>query len=226
MKALFLAAASHDLRQPLHAIGMFVGVLRRRSRDPVIIEVADSIAISVASMERMCLSLLDVARLEGGAINIQRRRVKLQNLFDSLEAEFAPSAAFKRLSLQIQSTSHSVTADPGLLETVLRNLLSNAIKFTDRGRVGMATDRRGNIVDVVVSDTGIGIRPRDQSVIFEQFERRSRYAREGLGLGLWIVRRMADLLNITVTLESRPGEGSRFTVSLPLACPEAQVPSS
>lgn len=221
MKSRFVATASHDLRQPLHAISMFVGVLRRRSRDPAILEVVENVATAVASMQRMFAALLDVARLDAGAVKIEPRHVALQDLFSALEVEFAASAAAKGLSLQIQPTSLSVTTDPALLETILRNLLSNAVKFTARGWVGLIARRRATLVETIVFDTGIGIAAEDQVVIFGQFERgaRSGGGHEGLGLGLSIVQRMADLLGVAITVESQPGTGSQFTLSLPYAEP-------
>jgi signal transduction histidine kinase/ActR/RegA family two-component response regulator len=226
MKSRFVATASHDLRQPLHAISMFVGVLRRRSRDPAVLEVVENVATAVASMQRMFAALLDVARLDAGAVQVEYRTVALQELFNALEVEFAASAVAKGLSLQIQPSTLSVTTDSGLLETILRNLLSNAVKFTDRGRVGITTVRRGEVVDIAVFDTGIGIAAEDLSMIFGQFERLSQHAgsHEGLGLGLSIVQRMADLLGVKVSLESQPGNGSCLTLSLPFAHPAQAMP--
>jgi CheY-like chemotaxis protein/anti-sigma regulatory factor (Ser/Thr protein kinase) len=198
---------------------MFVGVLRRRIRDPVILSIVENVATAVASMQRMFAALLDVARLDAGAVAIERRTVALRDVFSGLEVEFTASAAAKKLSLQILPTSLSVATDPALLETILRNLLSNAVKFTDSGWVGVATRRRGSLVDIIVFDTGLGIAAADQPKIFGQFERLTHPggSREGLGLGLAIVQRMADLLGVTVTLESQPGNGSQFTLSLPFA---------
>jgi signal transduction histidine kinase len=222
LKTRFVATASHDLRQPLHAISMFVGVLRRRSSDTGIVEVVENIATAVASMQRMFASLLDVARLDAYAFKIERRAIALRDLFGTLEVEFATAAEAKGLSLQIQPTSFSVSTDSAMLETILRNLLANAVKFTDRGWVGVATRRNGAEVDIIVFDTGIGIALEDQSKIFGQFERLSHPggAREGLGLGLSIVQWTANLLGVTVSLESRPGHGTQFTLSLPYAEPE------
>lgn len=217
IKMRFIATASHDLRQPLHAISMFVGVLRRRSRDPMILEVVEKIAPAIASMQRMFALLLDVARLDARAIKAEYRGFALQELFDALAVEFAASAASKGLQLEILPTPFSVSTDPALLETILRNLLSNALKFTDHGLVGMTTRRVGAMVDIIVFDTGVGIAAKDQTVIFEEFERLGQRdgSREGLGLGLAIVKRMADLLGVVVTLESEVASGSRFTVSIP-----------
>lgn len=219
LKSRFVATASHDLRQPLHAIAMFVGVLRRRVQDAALKSVVDNIAVAVESMQRMFAALLDVARLDANAIKVECRGVALHELFHVLEVEFASSIAARGLVLQIQPCPFAVATDPALLETILRNLLTNAVKFTDHGVVGIATRRHESMVDITVFDTGIGIAPEDHARVFGQFERgpRADKAREGLGLGLAIVQRMADLLGIRVTLESRLGEGSRFTLSLPLA---------
>jgi PAS domain S-box-containing protein len=219
MKSRFVATASHDLRQPLHAISMFVGVLRQRSQEPAVLAVVENVATAVASMQRMFAALLDVARLDAHAIRIERRVIALQEIFSSLEIEFAEFSAAKGLSLQIQPTLLSVATDPALLETILRNLLSNAVKFTDHGGVGITTHRRDAFVDIIIFDSGIGIALEDQATIFGQFERLSRAGgwREGLGLGLSIVKRMAELLDVPITLESAPDNGSKFTLSLSFA---------
>ena len=219
LKTQFVATVSHDLRQPLHAISMFVGVLRRRSHDPAILAVVENVATAVASMQRMFAALLDTARLDADAIEIEHRSVPLQEMLSALEVEFTASAAAKKLSLQILPTSFSVATDPALLETILRNLLSNAVKFTDHGWVGVTTQRRGPVVDIIVFDTGVGIAAEDHPKIFGQFERLAQpgSSREGLGLGLAIVKRMVDLLGVTLTLKSQPGNGSQFTLSLPFA---------
>ncbi len=132
-----------------------------------------------------------------------------------------PSATAKGLSLQIQPTPFSVSTDPALLETILRNLLSNAIKFTDHGAVGIITRRHEAAVEITVFDTGIGIAPEDRPTIFGQFERLPQPGsmREGLGLGLSIVQRMAELLGTAVAIDSERGNGARFSLMLPLAAP-------
>lgn len=226
LKTRFVATASHDLRQPLHAISMFVGVLRRRAADPAMREVVENMATAVASMQRMFAALLDVARLDAGAIQPVAGLVRLQELYDALKVEFAPTAAARGLSLQIAPTQLAVSSDAALLETILRNLLSNAVKFCDSGAVGIVSRRQGAAVDITVFDTGIGIAPDDQQRVFEQFERAlpAGAAREGLGLGLSIVRRMAELLGTRVTLASQPGLGSRFTLSLPHAAASSVPP--
>jgi signal transduction histidine kinase len=227
LKSRSIAAAAHDLRQPLHAISMYIGVLRRRAADPATREVVENMAIAVASMQRMFAALLDVARLDAGAIQPAPRQVRLQELYDALEVELAPVAVAKGLSLDIVPTTLAVTCDPALLETILRNLLGNAVKFCDSGTAGIATRRQGDMVEVTVFDTGIGIAPDDQRRIFEQFERGALPGppRDGLGLGLSIVRRMAELLGTRVELVSRAGEGSRFSLALPHAPAESQCPA-
>jgi protein-histidine pros-kinase len=225
-KTRFIATASHDLRQPLHAISMFVGVLRRRIHERAILDVVGNVATAVASMQRMFAALLDVARLDAGAVKTLRRDFPLQDLFDVLGVEFAASATAKGLSLQIQPTSFWVNSDPALLETILRNLMSNAVKFTDHGLVGVTARRRSTRVDIFVFDTGIGIASKDQKMVFGQFERaeHSNGHREGLGLGLSIVRRMADLIGVSVTLESQPDQGSQFTLVVPFGTPTRETP--
>jgi len=228
VRARFIATASHDLRQPLHAISMFVGVLRRLSHDATVLDVVENIRIAVASMQRMFAALLDQARLDAGAIKIERRSVALQEMFAALAVEFAGTAAERGLSLQIQPTSCCVMTDPAMLEIILRNLIGNAVKFTDRGWVGVISRHRGAVVDIIVFDTGIGIAAEDQEAIFSQFARVTQAggAREGLGLGLSIVRRIADLLEVPLALDSQHGHGSRFTLSLPAAAPpEGDEPS-
>ena len=225
LKTRFVATASHDLRQPLHAISMFVGVLRRRSQDPAVREVVDNVATAVASMQRMFAALLDVARLDAGAIKVERRVVELQPLFEALKVEFGPSATARGVSLQVAPTPLAVLSDPAILETILRNLLSNAVKFTDHGVVGVMARPREGAVELTVFDTGIGIAPDDQGRVFEQFERvgPSGGPREGLGLGLSIVQRMAGLLEAPVRVASQPGLGSRFSLVQPAARLEVAV---
>lgn len=218
-KSRFVAIISHDLRQPLHAISMFVGVLRRRVGDQGVHKVLDNLDSAVGSMQRMFATLLDVARLDAGAIDVKHEDVALQPLFDTLSNEFGGSAVAKGLTLAIRPTPLAVVADFALLETILRNLLSNAVKFTEHGRIDVAARPDNGAVAIEVRDTGIGIPLAEQERVFEQFERGSAggRGREGLGLGLSIVLRMAHMIDAGLRLDSAPGEGSSFVVTLPPA---------
>ncbi len=225
-KSRFVAIVSHDLRQPLHAISMFVGVLRRRVNDAALHKVLDNLDSAVASMQRMFATLLDVARLDANAIQVGRQNVPLQPLFETLANEFGGSTVAKGLTLRLHPTWLSVRADPALLETILRNLLSNAVKFTEEGRIDVAAWQEKGAVAIEVRDTGIGIPTADHHRIFGQFERGGEGARgrEGLGLGLSIVLRMANMIDAGIRVDSEPGRGSSFVVTLPPAANTAVAP--
>ena len=212
----FLASASHDLRQPLHALALFTTALGRRVTDPTAIELVDSIHQLGLSMQGMFNSLLDLSRLDTGAIEPRMRPCDLGGLIARLVAEYAPSAKAKGLTLRGAGRFPAIESDPGLLESVLRNLIDNAVKFTDRGGVLIAGRPRSTAWVVEIWDTGPGIGPDETDRIFEEFERlEGSVKKPGFGLGLPIVRKLCALIGASVTLCSKPGRGSRFTVVLP-----------
>jgi signal transduction histidine kinase/CheY-like chemotaxis protein len=221
-KSQLLAAASHDLRQPLHALGLYVAALSARARNaewrPLIINVETA----ANALERQFAQLIDLSRLDAGVLTPERGSVALPALFERIVGEFAPQAAARGLAFRIAPTSLCVDSDAGLLERIVGNLVANAIRYTSHGGVLVGARRRGNRVAIDVVDTGIGIAPGDRERIFEEFYQiadrsAAPSAGRGMGLGLAIVRRFADLLGHTVELESVPGEGSRFRVLAPRA---------
>ena len=218
-KSQFLAAASHDLRQPLHAMGLFSAALSAKARDPEMKPLATSIHASVEALESLFGQLLDLSRLDAGALTPERSEVPLGPLFERLAIAFGPQAAARGLVLRVVSTASCVDSDPLLLERILRNLLANALRYTRSGGVVLGARRHGTSVRIDVVDTGIGIADPDREKIFDEFVRIGGAARDeagrGLGLGLAIVRRLCRLLDHPLVLSSTPGRGSRFSVIAP-----------
>jgi signal transduction histidine kinase/ActR/RegA family two-component response regulator len=219
-KTRFLAAASHDLRQPAHALGLYVATLRGLPLTPEQEELTGRIASSVDALDAMFNTLLDVSRIDGGAVLPRVERVDLAQLLQRLADEFAPQAEGRglRLALRMAPGRPVTLADPLLLERVVRNLLANAVKYTTRGGLLLACrlrtapdgERRWRIE---VWDSGRGVEPQVHERIFEEYYQvgnPARDRRQGLGLGLAIVRRLAQLMDLKVTLRSRPGRGSVF----------------
>jgi signal transduction histidine kinase len=216
-KSRFIAAASHDLRQPLHAIGLFTATLERRTRGAELQQVVDDLAQAVAAMERLFDSLLDISKLDAGTLTAEDRAFRLEPLFAQIEAEYLDAAKQKELRLRIRPTSLVAFTDEVLLHRLLTNLVANAIRYTDRGTVMVCARRRGSNIRLEVRDSGIGIAPDEQDDIFQEFYQVANPARDrrlGLGLGLAIVARLAQLLHTRVAVRSAPGRGSTFAVSV------------
>jgi two-component system, sensor histidine kinase len=221
-KSQFLAAASHDLRQPLHAMGLFAAALAARAREPELKPLVASIHASVDALESLFAQLLDLSRLDAGGLTPERAVTPLQPMFARLASDFAPQAAAHGLSLALVPTALAVDSDPVLLERILRNLVANALRYTRAGGVVVGARRRGGAVRIDVVDTGIGIAPEFHERIFDEFvqagDAPKRHAGgRGMGLGLAIVRRLAALLHHTLELSSVPERGSRFSVTAPRA---------
>ncbi|ACJ00219.1 ATP-binding protein [Rhodospirillum centenum] len=219
-KSRFLAAASHDLRQPLNAISLLTCNLRTRVGDPGARELLDQIEGSLDAMIDLFESLMDISKLESGGVELDVRPVPLQPLLNRLQRDFAPAARAKGLRLGVVPTTLYGLSDPTLLERILRNLVANAVRYTDRGGVLVGVRRYGSHLRIDVVDTGPGIPAGCLDDIFEEFQQLGNAARErssGHGLGLAIVRRAADLLQHPLDVRSRPGRGSRFSVVLPRA---------
>ncbi|WP_254699694.1 ATP-binding response regulator [Trinickia violacea] len=222
-KSQFLAAASHDLRQPTHALGLYIATLRAIAQAPNIERtalngIAGRLQTALKGMSQLLNVLLDISRLDAGVINAEPRRFPLQQAFDALENDFLEAASSKGLSLKIRSTSVWLETDAALLHNILSNLLSNAVRYTTRGGIRVACRRRGDEVDIQVFDTGIGIAADQHSMIFREFYQVGNAARDreqGLGLGLAIVQRTAVLIGANVRVRSRLGRGSLFSVRLP-----------
>ncbi len=221
-KTRFLAAASHDLRQPLQALGLFVAALAHKPMADDLRKIVDRIQASLAALEQLLETILDISRFDAGAVEIRSANFPLQRLFSRLAAEFGPLADSKQLTMRFVSTSQVGVSDPMLLERILRNLLSNAVRYTSRGGVVVGCRRRGDSLRVEVWDSGPGIAAAEQREIFREFHQVQdgrRGVRQGSGLGLAIVDRLADLLGHRIELNSILGKGSVFTVILPLSDP-------
>jgi signal transduction histidine kinase/CheY-like chemotaxis protein len=218
-KSRFFAAASHDLRQPLHSLGLFATALRDLVVTAEGRTLVHRIGDSIGALNRLFDELLDVSRLEAGTVEVRRRDIPLQPLFDRLADEFSTGALEKGLRLRFHPTGLAVKTDPTLFERVVANLVSNAIRYTHEGGVLVGARRRGNEVEVQIWDTGIGIPLEQRSKIFEEFYQVANPARDprrGLGLGLAIVRRLTALLDMPIDFRSIAGTGTCFRLRLPI----------
>jgi signal transduction histidine kinase/ActR/RegA family two-component response regulator len=229
-KSRFLATASHDLRQPLHAVNLFVSALRRRVSDPEATKLVSGIASAAESMQMMFNSLLDVSKLHAGVVEPNREDFRLQTVLDRLHSSFVAPAAAKRIGFAMDRSEAVLHTDPVLLESILRNLISNAIRYTRRGTVSVECRDDEGVVHLDVRDTGPGIAAEQIERAFEEFQRldTAKNADErGLGLGLAIVRSLANLLGLPVEVQSEVGVGTTFTVTVPhgaeAASPEIQT---
>lgn len=222
-KSKFLAAASHDLRQPLHALSLFTALLdsendKKRQQDLI-----SKINHSQTALAGLLNTLLDISRLDAGIVEAELRAFSLKTMLDRLIPEFEPDAKEKGLYLQYVATEAVVISDPALLEIILRNLLLNAIRYTHEGGISIRaveySHKTGDeLIRIEVADTGIGIPLARQQEIFQEFHQLANAERDrakGLGLGLAIVRRVSELLGHEINLESEVGKGSKFFVILP-----------
>ncbi|EIL99409.1 histidine kinase [Rhodanobacter thiooxydans] len=220
-KSRFLTAVSHDLMQPLHAAQLFAHSLTERDGDAA---TAQHLNGALAATEGLLTGLLDVARLEGGRLHPQPRAFALAEILDPLAAEFRAIALDRGVRLDVVGTRAWVRSDPQLLRRVLQNFLSNALRYTEHGRVLLGVRRHGALLRVEVWDTGPGIASEEQQLIFQEFRRGSTAGGQGLGLGLSIAQRMADLLGHPLGLRSWPGRGSVFHLDVPLARAAIRLP--
>ena len=224
-KTQFFAAASHDLRQPLHAMGLFAEALRQRVHQgvnqPEVAQLVNSINESVDALEGLFSELLDITRIDSGGVAVNAQAFEVGDILRKLRLHFEPNAFEKGLALRLRGGQRVVHADPLLVERVLRNLVSNAIRYTHDGSVLVATRARGQRVLLQVWDTGPGIGEHERGRIFDEFYQvgggaaASPEQRKGLGLGLAIVKRLAALMQAPLSMHSRPGHGSVFTLELP-----------
>jgi two-component system, sensor histidine kinase len=217
-KTRFLAAATHDLRQPMHTIGLLVGLVLERALDPDLHKMFDRIRELVERMERLFTALLDLSKFDAGAVQVNMSDICLSGLLEEIELSAAPIATAKGLSLRVHRCSVSVRSDAVLLNRMLRNLVENAIRYTERGRVVVGVRRAPGLVRVQVLDTGPGIADKDQQRIFDEFVRCDaglRSGDHGLGLGLSIVQRSAQLMGHRLSVRSQLGRGSCFEIEMP-----------
>jgi PAS domain S-box-containing protein len=220
-KSRFLATASHDLRQPLQALALLNGALRRTVKDPMVMDALSQQEQAIAAMSRLLNALLDISKLESGAVKPEITDFPVARLLEQMRREFSALAAGKGLALEVEAANACVRSDPSLLEQVLRNLVSNAIKYTHRGRVRVCCSRvTDSLVHLEVRDTGVGIPADHIPCIYDEFYQvgvTGSGPRDGYGLGLSIVRRIVELLDLKIEVSSRVGEGSVFSLLLPAA---------
>ena len=218
-KTRFVAAASHDILQPLNAARLYVTSLIERHGAGEDASLIGNIDASLEAVEEIFSALLDISRLDTGAMKPELADFRIDELLHRLEVEFAPMAREKGLDLIVMPCSLNVRSDRRLLRRLLQNFISNAIKYTPTGRVLVGCRRQGEHLRVDVYDTGIGIPPAKHRAVFKEFHRLDQGARvaRGVGLGLSIVQRIARVLDCEITLKSNPGQGSRFSVAAPRA---------
>jgi protein-histidine pros-kinase len=213
----FLEAASHDLRQPLQTVAHLNDTLRRLLTAPDAAEALAQQAQAIGAVSRLLDALLDIGKLESGAIKPEPTDFTVATLFEELRAEFTGIAATKGLELEIETCDGSAHSDPALVEHILRNLISNAIKYTREGRVRLHCLREAAFVRIEVLDTGVGIPPDQVPYIFDEFHPGGPAISpdDGYDLGLSIVQRLAKLLRLEIEVRSEVGRGSAFTIVLP-----------
>lgn len=218
-KSLFVAGASHDLLQPLNAAKLFLSSLSQMPLDPKQREITERIQSAYASVESMLDALLDISNLDIGAVNVDLATLPVGPLLGSLADEFRPIAEDRGLDLRVVSSTLHVESDPSYLRRILQNLLANALRYTRSGKVLIGARRRGNVLRFEVWDTGPGIPADRRKDVFREFVRLESGAGipKGMGLGLAIVERACRLLDHDLSLESVPGRGTRFSISVPIS---------
>ena len=228
-KSRFLATASHDLRQPLQTLALLNGALRRTVRDEDCLDLLAQQDQALDAMSRLLNALLDISKLESGAIKLEPTNFSLGDVFEEMRRDFAGVAQSKGLRLAFDATQLRVHSDPALVGQVLRNLLSNAVKYTQHGSVELRCESRNERVRIEVRDTGLGIAPVQLPVIFDEFYQigvTPNSTRDGFGLGLSIVQRIARLLEFRMEVSSEPGKGSTFAFELPATDGDCANPDS
>jgi signal transduction histidine kinase/CheY-like chemotaxis protein len=225
-KTRFLAAASHDLRQPMQALSMYASVLEERSADANVRRVVNGVQLSVKTLERLFDSLLDISKIESGIIKPHVVAFALMPLVEQVVEAERPIAEQKGLALRLVRTSANARSDPALLERMLKNLLTNAIRYTERGRIVVGCRRlAGGRLRIEIVDSGVGIPTDEQDRIFNEYYQLEGASAQGLGLGLPIVKSLGDLLGHRVAVKSVRGRGSVFSIELEQAV-EAVAPAA
>ncbi|WP_440875771.1 ATP-binding response regulator [Thalassotalea sp. PLHSN55] len=219
-KSRFLAAASHDLRQPLHAMSLLLDAIRYCDEKQQRLGLYEKLEQSVHSLGELFNALLDISKIDANTIDVQPTAFYVSDIFEKVVHEFELEAKHKQLNLSFRSSNIVVNTDPLWLERVLRNLVSNAIRYTDQGKILLACRRSGGNCLIQVWDSGKGIEKSKQELIFQEFvqlHNPERNRNKGLGLGLAIVKRLCDLLNYQIKLRSVENKGSVFSLTLPIS---------
>ncbi|MEN9894406.1 MAG: hypothetical protein RIR97_258 [Pseudomonadota bacterium] len=216
-KSRFLAAASHDLRQPLQTLTLLQGLLERQITEPKALSLLERFGETLGSMAGMLNTLLDINQIEAGTVRAEISRFPVSELLSRMKDEFMDSAAAHGLELRVVQSTAVVKSDPRLLEQMVRNLLSNAIKYTKKGKIVLGCRTRNGVFSIEIADSGIGVSKDDLEFIFEEFHQVDNIARErhrGLGLGLAIVKRLGKLLGHAIHVRSTLGKGSVFSLDI------------
>jgi len=225
-KSRFLAAASHDLRQPMHALGLFVDALDSHISGTEERKILDNIVISTHALASLFNALLDISKLDAGAIQPKLANLSLPSLMQRLQKEYSIKAAEKGIELRVVNCAFQVNSDPAMLERIIRNLLSNAIRYTKTGRILFGCRSHGDQLTIEIYDTGVGISEKNIDKIYQEFyqvENPERDRRKGLGLGLAIVKRSCDLLGYVLQVSSIVNKGTVFCITLPRVANEKVI---
>lgn len=217
-KSRFLAATSHDLRQPLHAMDLYLGALENLLSDEDQLALLGKSRTASSALNGLLTALMDISRLDAGEVSINREVVNIRSLLENIAEEFAELAGKARIVISVEAPALLADSDPVMLNRLLRNLISNACKHSEASRITLRAEERGEAVELTIRDDGKGIPFAEQEKVFSEFYQLNNPERDrnkGLGLGLAIVRRLADLLQHDLTLLSKPGEGCCFRVCLP-----------
>ncbi|WP_142846872.1 PAS domain S-box protein [Telmatospirillum sp. J64-1] len=225
-KSHFLAAASHDLRQPVQALVFFTSALSLKISDPQARSVLADLERSVEALNMLLDSLLDISRLDAGLVTPKYTDFSISTVIERMEADFRPAAQDRGLEFRVVPSSMIVRSDPALLSRIVQNLVANAVRYTQRGRILVGCRRRGKVLSIEVWDTGIGIENSRLDEIFEEFTQIGNPERDrsqGLGLGLAIVKRLANLMGHKIEVRSVPGRGSVFSIQVGLGETRSQA---
>jgi two-component system, sensor histidine kinase len=217
-KSSFLAAASHDLRQPLHSLTLLLDHAVRTSEEPKVMQTLRQAARSAESLHELFTGLLDLSRLDAGSLAPEIKPLSLRKVLERIDNDYRALAHGKGLAFDCGHSTAWALSDAVMLDRILRNLLDNAVKYTDAGRIAVQVEELGSELRVTVRDSGVGIAAADRERIFEEYFQARNPARDrarGMGLGLAIVKRLCDLLGHAIHVQSDPGQGSAFTVVLP-----------
>lgn len=231
-KSRFLAAASHDLRQPLQALSLMMSLLADRQADPTGREIVADAQSALSIAQTLLDSLLDISKIDAGLVEPHFEPFAINRVLERLTAMLSPLAQEKRLAVTYVPTSAVIDSDEALIERILENLITNAIAYTKKGRILIGAQRRGAELSIEIWDTGIGIAAEQHEAIFEEFyqvDAQDRNREKGLGLGLAIVDRLAALLGHSVELASVPGRGTCFSITVPTSdavVPQPELPAS
>ncbi|MBL4630020.1 MAG: GHKL domain-containing protein, partial [Paraglaciecola sp.] len=226
-QASFLAAASHDLRQPLQALNLFLSALEQEESSPRSNALLQQLHNSSDALNELLNQILDVSKLDSNVLHIEKKAFALSPLIQRLSANLQLSAKHKGIEFQLESGDFWVSSDAALLERLLTNLLDNALNYTEEGHIRLKVFKgKDGMVNIRIEDSGIGISEEQQLYIFEEFYQVSNQARnskKGVGLGLSIVKRICDRLDISLGLQSQLGKGTTFSLTLPIAEPVEQL---